>query len=506
MSGSLLVILPHNPGDVVMALQAIRRAKAALPDVAVDYLVSEECRGLVEGSPLIRRVFPIPKRALRAHWDSGDDTGLLKALEAFLEDLRATRYALSANLYQERAGGLLQGFVNADRKIGLEFRDGENFRVGSRYLEHLFAIPADRAGNPWHVVDIYARALLRALGDPGSASAPQGPDHPAQVTALLPPLSRPDAARGLTPGAYLAVHPGSAWAGKRWPEAHWSGLIERCASAGLPFALTGSPEEKPLAARILASLSPAARNAVTDCCGATTLIGSAWIHAHARLTITGDTVAMHLAAASGTPTLCLFGASNPVETGPYGRGHVIIETDPRPRPDLALAEAHPGLTHLLPREVAAWILAGELPGNNGLWETGWDSERGMQILRDRRRSPHPTWQRGRGLARVLHRCADREAGLFVHPAPDPGSPRGRLLRVLSEAGTQAPGWRPPADYLARLEAAEKDLGEETRNQLVWEAYRIAVNGLSLRYLGAHLAARKARLEQALGEEALAQGD
>src|SRR3954466_12083417 len=41
MSDGLLVLLPHNPGDVVMALQAIRRVKASYPGLPVDYVVSE---------------------------------------------------------------------------------------------------------------------------------------------------------------------------------------------------------------------------------------------------------------------------------------------------------------------------------------------------------------------------------------------------------------------------------------------------------------------------------
>jgi heptosyltransferase-3 len=334
MSAGLLVILPHNPGDVVMALQAIRRVKASYPGLPVDYVVSEECRGLVDGNPLIRRAFAIPRRALRAHWDSGDDRGLLAELEGFLAALGAAPYALSANLYQERAGGLLQGLIAADRKVGLEFRDGDHFQVRSRWMEHLFAIPADRGGNPFHAVDLYARAMLRGLagGSGPGGGEPPAPGKAALACAVLPPLIRPEAARDLAPGEYLALHPGSAWEGKRWPEAHWIGLITRCARAGLRMALTGAPEEKALAQRILAGTPPEARARVDDLCGATTLLGSAWVHAHARLSLTGDTVAMHLAAAAGTPTLALFGPSNPVETGPYGRGHLVIQTDPSPAP------------------------------------------------------------------------------------------------------------------------------------------------------------------------------
>jgi hypothetical protein len=311
-------------------------------------------------------------------------------------------------------------------------------------------------------------------------------------------LIRPEAARDLAPGSYLAIHPGSAWPGKCWPESHWTGLLTRCARAGFRVALTGSPEERPLAESILAAGPPEARASVVDLCGATSLLGSAWVHAHARLSITGDTVAMHLAAAAGTPVLALFGPSNPVETGPYGRGHVVFQTDPSPSPDLALDRPHPGLSRLESGEVAAWVLEGELPGGIPVWETARDGENDRQILVDRRRGPHPACVRGKPLARLLDASADRTDGTLPE-GPFPQGAHAELASILQEGARRPDGWIPEAGYLARLRSAEDALHEDTRSSLVWEAYRIGVNGLSVRDFAAHLRGRAERFRQALGE-------
>jgi ADP-heptose:LPS heptosyltransferase len=502
VNGPILVILPHNPGDVVMALQAIRRVKAEHPGLEVDYLVSEECRDLVQGSPLIRRAIPIPKKALRASWDAGDDDGLLGRLESFLADLASTRYVLSANLFQERSGALLQSFVNAEKKIGIELIESSFFGVRSRYLEHLFAIPAHRAGNAWHAVDLYARAISRAL-DEGPGKIGGAPRRAENALAILPPLYRPEACASLTPGGYLAFHPGSAWAGKRWPEPRWAALAARCAEAGFRIAFTGAPEERPVMERIAAAMSVGTRAAVIDCVGATSLAGAAWILANARMVVTGDTVAMHLAAASGTPTVSLFGASNPVETGPYGKGHVVIQTDLNLPPDLAFDHEHPGLAHLGADEVAGYLLEGIPPPGFSTWETGWDEARRMQMLTDARRLPHPSLAVASGLLSVLDRHADRGDGSPVRPMPKPNGPRERLSAILGRCLAEPESLASPgSENLAALETAERELADETQSSLVWEAYRIAINGLSLHDLKSHLAARIARFELALREEAL----
>src|SRR5690606_15592014 len=146
-------------------------------------------------------------------------------LETFLNGLAAIRFDFSLNLFQEKAGALLQSRVQAVRKAGLEGNGVSGFRVASRFMEHLFAIPTDRRGNAWHAVDIYARAARRTLEAvapiPPVSAKPRPSPWGAGAAAILPPLVRPDACASLVPGEYLVFHPGSAWPGKRWPAAHW---------------------------------------------------------------------------------------------------------------------------------------------------------------------------------------------------------------------------------------------------------------------------------------------
>lgn len=496
MTGSLLVILPHNPGDVVMALQAVARIKAALPALPIDYVVGEECRELAEGSPLLHRVHILPRRRLRDALSSGDGDGLLRAVEEILARLAAPRFTHSLNLFQEEYGALLQGLVPADRKAGLELKDGVHLAVGSRYLEHLFAVPAARRDNGWHAVDVYVRAA-RELLDPERRLAWSPAPAASPSTGILPPLQPPVGWSLPVQKSWLAFHPGSAWPGKRWPEAHWARLSEACARAGHIVVLTGSTEEKDAVARLRARIPENYRSAIHDWSGRTDLIGAAWIHAHARRTVTGDTVAMHLAAAAGTPVLALFGPSNPVETGPYGPGHFILQAGLDLPSDLVLDREHAGLAALPAEAVAAFLLEGVLPWGVHLWETFRDDSRDAQALRDARGERHPHQSRAAGLMAHLD-AGEAAAGL----AGTSGAATARRDGARAALGTALHRCltQPSSREILALESAERDLAAETTGSLVWEAYRISVNGMPLQDLGAHLQSRAARFEQALREE------
>ena len=58
--------------------------------------------------------------------------------------------------------------------------------------------------------------------------------------------------------------------------------------------------------------------------GMTTLRELACLYELADIVVSTDSGPMHLSAAVGTPTVALFGPTDPSRTGPYGEGHAII--------------------------------------------------------------------------------------------------------------------------------------------------------------------------------------
>ncbi|MFC7476016.1 glycosyltransferase family 9 protein [Dankookia sp. GCM10030260] len=144
---------------------------------------------------------------------------------------------------------------------------------------------------------------------------------------------------GLPPRFALLV-PGASPArpGKRWPVGHFAALA---AGLDLPVAVVGGPAEAPLAAAILA----AAPGGV-DLTGRTGYAALGAVARRAEFALGNDTGPTHLIAATGCPTLALFGPeSEPALCAPRGRAVAVLQRDSLA--GLTVAEARVALSGLV---------------------------------------------------------------------------------------------------------------------------------------------------------------
>jgi len=118
----------------------------------------------------------------------------------------------------------------------------------------------------------------------------------------------------------LAVGPTANWPGKQWPAERFAELIVRLtAEAGIMpnarVAVFGSPSEHAVAEPVLAAIPPARR---IDLVGGVDLPGVAACLGRCAFYVGNDSGLMHMAAATGIPTLGLFGPSNDAHFAPWG--------------------------------------------------------------------------------------------------------------------------------------------------------------------------------------------
>jgi lipopolysaccharide heptosyltransferase II len=101
----------------------------------------------------------------------------------------------------------------------------------------------------------------------------------------------------------IGLAPGAAHFTKRWPEHHWTALVRRLIEHGNDVLVLGGPEDAALGERVALAGGDRALSAA----GAFDLEGSGALMKRARALVSGDTGAMHMATAVGTPVLALFG-------------------------------------------------------------------------------------------------------------------------------------------------------------------------------------------------------
>ena len=144
-----------------------------------------------------------------------------------------------------------------------------------------------------------------------------GQEHEVLAKELLPEGS-----------PILALAPTANWGGKQWPAMRFSELVERLTKlggrlAGARVAIFGAAGEREMVASLLDSLP---REQQIDLVGNTDLLTAYTCLKRCCGFIGNDSGLMHLAAASGIPTLGLFGPSQEKIYAPWGQNCSWVRT------------------------------------------------------------------------------------------------------------------------------------------------------------------------------------
>jgi heptosyltransferase I len=295
----ILLVKLSSFGDVLHALPTLEALRAAFPTAHITWLVEAAYAPLLTGHPALNEVWVAP-RLRPGEFLSGANPARLLTL---LKQLRAYSFDLVVDVQGLLKSAVWVTLARSPRKVGYDrTREGSYLALTERVK------PFDPEA---HAVHRYLN-LAHYLGAPPALPRFRlGLDAAVDTAALVP----------VKAGRPLAVlHPGARWASKLWPPASWARLAEWLNRQGFFVAVTGSRADQALAEAILAQ-SPAP---LLNLAGRTSLAQLAGILRKARLAVTTDTGAMHLAAALGTPVAALFGPTAPWRTGPFGEGHQVI--------------------------------------------------------------------------------------------------------------------------------------------------------------------------------------
>jgi heptosyltransferase-3 len=138
--------------------------------------------------------------------------------------------------------------------------------------------------------------------------------------ARVPELVTPRAAKlpGVPNGDYAVIHAAPMFRYKQWTKSGWRELASMLAGRGLTVVATGGPAESER--RYLDDVWAGSPVPVLRLDGTLDWPQLAGLLANARVFIGPDTSVTHLAAASGCPTVALYGPTDPRLWGPWPAG------------------------------------------------------------------------------------------------------------------------------------------------------------------------------------------
>lgn len=289
----LLIIKPSSLGDIVHSLAFLNSIKENFPSLQVHWMVAKGFEDLLTGHPMIDRVILIEKEK----WKS--IVHFPKTIKDFLnlrKILMKEAYPLAVDLQGLLRSGIITALSGA--KIRYGFKE-------SRELSTIFYNKVISAPVKLHAVIRYLE-MAKALGCKINS-----------INFPLPIEKEPEWLKDFND--YIVIIPSARWQSKNWPIPYFVELIKM-----LPhnFIVVGSGSDKTLASNIEEFSQGKAKSVA----GNTTLRELIAVFKKSLFVITPDTGTMHLAVACGKKVVALFGPTSPLRTGPFGEGHLVINS------------------------------------------------------------------------------------------------------------------------------------------------------------------------------------
>lgn len=317
----ILLVRLSSFGDVVFTLPLAKALRGEGDRLA--WAIEGPLADLVAGAAYVDEVLPATTRAWRkrpfAAATRRELRDFLSGLRSFSPDLVVDAQGLAKSAWVTLA-------ARAPRKVGFGFRTATE-RVNALTTRERVDVPAGT-----HVVD---RGLALARRVLGRDDLERTPDVSHLVARPAPEADAWLEARPARPFALL--QPFSSRASKEWDARATAAFCRELSARGIDPVLRWGPGERERAGEI-AALSGGSASLAPP----TPPAASARLAARAALFVGADTGPTHLAAAAGTPTIALYGPTDPARYGPVGP-RVRILRDPGGAYNAGLAGL-PGLT------------------------------------------------------------------------------------------------------------------------------------------------------------------
>jgi heptosyltransferase I len=322
----ILLIKPSAVGDVIHTIPVLAKLRTRYPDARIDWLLTPPVAEWVRHHPALSHAILFDRHVfgrLGNNWRATAD------LFELMTSLRRTHYDLVVDLHGQFRSALFALASGAPVRIGFD-RSRRRTRKASRplvpqayrhgwtgtregaWLAYTHRIPIPTLDV--HAVDRYLwlGGLLGFDDGPPDFRLPVPADSRNHVLQLL-------GRYGLLDRPLAVLVPGTIWETKHWEASGFAAVGRHLLASGRAVVLAGSLKERRRCQEVAAACPGAC-----DLSGQTTLSQLAALIDRSSICVTNDSGSMHLTVALGRSVVSIFGPTDPVWIGPYGRPQAVV--------------------------------------------------------------------------------------------------------------------------------------------------------------------------------------
>lgn len=289
----ILIVKTSSLGDLIHNFPMVSDIRAQFPNCKIDWLVEETYIPLVKLHPGVERIIPV---ALR-RWRTSIFLSLTwKEIKDCIFEVRKRRYDLVID-----SQGLIKSAVFALLAKGLTCGFGPRYsRERLAGMSYGLRMSVSREQ---HMLDRCRQLASLAL----NYQLAEKPDY-GLIKQNYSALEKNN----------VVIFCSSAQSKKLWPSTDWIRICDYLSSRNFNCQFTwGSPDEQAACKHIISS-------SAGELLPKMPIDKLATLVAQSCMVIGLDTGLLHLAAALEVPSIAIFGASDPLKTGPQGNGTIKI--------------------------------------------------------------------------------------------------------------------------------------------------------------------------------------
>jgi heptosyltransferase I len=307
-----LVVRLGSLGDIVHTFPAIAALRETFPAAPITWLTHPRWESLVAASNLATEV-----------WAA--DTRSVKSLREIIRRIRAAKFTKAIDYQGLWKSAALPLFGGLATRIGFSSETIREWGVPILYTERVRCVTT-------HIAEQNGELSQRAGATKTVAGFALRIGRPADDTVRQ--FLKEHAIE-----RYVLLSPGGGWRSKCWPPARFGLLCQRIRDTlDLRCAINYGPGEEDLVQAVRSASGMAEPIAYSG-----TMENLMAVAQNAECIVGGDTGPLHLAVALGTPSVSIYGPTDPKRNGPYP--NVDSTRSQRPATNIVLRAPHAVRNH-----------------------------------------------------------------------------------------------------------------------------------------------------------------